>query len=125
MIYNYDTIWGVKVVNTTPHKITFMHNGESREVEPSGKILNAVREEEITINKHGIELVEVKTKATADGLRFLEAIPDDTIVIGSVIAARAYPGLVKMLVPCAGFERAPIESRRMLHNRFAIFSRKE
>jgi len=121
MIYQYDEVWGTKIMNTTPHTITFMHEDKTNDVIPCGKILNAHIMFTTDTMSGGIEIVKQQWLPTPDGLRFLQETSPDIIVIGSVIAAQAYPGMVKMLVPYYGYERAPHGLKRMRPDKFAIY----
>ena len=42
-------------------------------------------------------------------------------IIGSIIAAQAFPGRVLAMVPAPGFERVPPAEKRMRADKFSIF----
>ncbi len=113
-----------EILNTTPHAITLADaDGQNPQViEPCGTLLNATAQEipvESTIP--GVELVETRFVGNEEGEAFLTSVPTGTIVIGSMIAAQAYPGRVMALVPCSGFERVPIAEKRMRRDKFTVF----
>lgn len=43
------------------------------------------------------------------------------IIIGSIIAAQAYPGKVCAMIPAPGHERVPPAEKRMRTDKFTIF----
>ena len=43
------------------------------------------------------------------------------MVVGSIIAAQAYPGLVVAMVPAPGYERRPPAEKRMRPDKFTIY----
>lgn len=47
------------------------------------------------------------------------------IVVGSIIAAQAYPGDVCAMIPAEGFERVPPEQKKMRPDKFTIYLNKE
>jgi hypothetical protein len=116
-----DIVWGIKILNTTPHPIIFMNEGKLHEVQPCGFLLNAEPVNEYVRNEGGAEIFRTVFHPTSEGVEFLEQIPDDVIVVGSALAAQAYPGKVKMLVPCRGVARVPINQKRMRHDKFSIY----
>jgi hypothetical protein len=74
----------------------------------SGSLVEFVRPEFVA-NKAGLKTIEAATAAGAD------------VIIGSVIAAQAYPGKVMAMVPALGFERVPPAQKRMRTNKFTCF----
>ena len=112
----------MKIINVTPHPITFQNaSGEVYEIEPSGVLVNA-RPVEKTVRykticgyvdncplEHGqcsscIEIVElVRTCFEADpasekALSKLEKENPGAIIVGSIIAAQAFPGRVFAMI---------------------------
>lgn len=114
---------GVRVVNVTPHSIRFQDGDELVEVEPSGVVINARIEEEVV--KEGVPMLVTSTfkpdKASEEALSKIEKEHPGVLVVGSVIAAQAFPGRVVGMVPVEGFERVPPEEKRMRSDKFTIF----
>lgn len=129
-------IEGLKIVNTTPHPINFLSEKTGREyqVEPCGFVLNATPEEEV-VHPFGDErgevaLVRTVFKPSPEGLAFIESLMTgsvpgyqilEKIVVGSIIAAQAYPGRVVAMTPAKGFERVPPAEKRMNLFKYTIF----
>lgn len=116
---------GVSVINVTPHPIRFQDGDELVEVEPSGVIINARIEE--TVVKEGVPMLVTSTfkpdKDSEEALSKIEKEHPGVLVVGSVIAAQAFPGRVVGMVPVKGFERVPPEEKRMRSDKFTIFER--
>ena len=114
---------GVRVINVTPHPIRFQDGDELVEVEPSGIIINARIEEKIV--KEGVPMLVTSTfkpdKDSEEALSKIEKEHPGVLVVGSVIAAQAFPGRVVGMVPVEGFERVPPEEKRMRSDKFTIF----
>jgi len=124
---------GITVFNATPHVIRFWRedwdepvevapdtviNARIAEVEsfaflPSGK----GREQGITVVGTLFEPVtgghEIADRAYAHGA---------DVVIGSIIAAQAFPGRVYAMTPAKGYERVPPAEKRMNPDKFTVFS---
>ncbi len=115
-----------KIINTTPHSITMQDaNGEVFVVPPSGVIINA-RPVEEPAGRHpsGAELVRtvfVPDPASVEALRKIKAENPGAVIVGSIIAAQAFPGEVFAMVPVSGFERVPPEQKRMRADKFTTF----
>ena len=116
---------GVKIVNVTPHPIRFQDGDELVEVEPSGVVINARIEERVV--KEGVPMLVTSTfkpdKDSEEALSKIEKEFPGVLVVGSVIAAQAFPGRVVGMVPVEGFERVPPEEKRMRSDKFTIFER--
>lgn len=114
---------GVSVINATPHPIRFQDGDELVEVAPSGVVINARIEEEVV--KEGVPtLVTTSFKADKDSEEALSEIErkfPGVLVVGSIIAAQAFPGRVVAMTPVKGFERVPPEEKRMRTDKFTIF----
>ena len=112
---------GVVVCNTTPHPVTIQDvTGELVTVEPSEDcVINAMVKEE----QMSPLLVKTVFEATEDSEKRLRSIErcfsefyrDGGIlaVVGSIIAAQAYPGRVVVMTPVPGFERVSHAEKRM------------
>ena len=132
----YTEIEGLKIVNATPHPINFLSEETDKEyqVGPCGFILNATPEEElISFGDERGEFLCVRTvfKPTPAGVEFIEnqktVYPDckllEKIIVGSMIAAQAYPGQVVAMTPAKGFERVPPAEKRMNLFKYTIFEK--
>ena len=122
-------IESVAVVNTTPHSINFKseRTGEEYEVAPCGTLLNAKPEEEY-VSGATVQMVRTVFKATDEGQEFIDSIPEtvvvadiefDVVIVGSMIAAKAYDRCVAM-TPTKGFERVPPAQKKMNLYKFAV-----
>jgi hypothetical protein len=128
MKYQTTDVWGVKIINTTPHSLTFGIEGQEETivVEPCGFLLNGKAVEEVCgkeINAADVETTFVKTRfvKNREGIKFLQDAPAQTVIVGSIIAAQAYQGQVCAMIPVPGFERVPPAEKRMRHDKFTIF----
>lgn len=125
MVGTEKEINGIKFLNVTPHPITLAgpEGEEPTVLEPSGFIASAKAVEAPAGEKQGLSLVKTtfvgdkETEAQID-----ELLANDIIVIGSIIAAQAYPGKVFAMVPCKGFERVPPQEKRMRWDKFTTFA---
>ena len=117
------------IVNTTPHviRMTDVVTGEVYEVPPCGILVNAVAKEVTGYGRlGGAELVSVAFVADEDNsvaLARLEEQNPEAIIIGSMIAAQAFPGRVCAMIPAPGFERVPTAEKRMRDDKFTIFEK--
>ena len=98
---------GLKVINTTPHPITFeTESGVLITVPSCGFLLNAKFEEKETEGPlAGLNYVKSEFLETVLGRRFIDEIPEDVLIIGSLIAAQTYNGEVALTVPFKGGHR--------------------
>lgn len=120
---------GLTVFNGTPHSIRFWDESWDEPVEvESDMVINAIIKDKIvakdvTDNLVVIDFVTPEFLPESNNLiDALQEYRDDGIyVIGSIIAAQAYPGLVFGMTPCAGYERVPPEQKRMNPNKFVMF----
>lgn len=136
----------MKIINTTPHAIRFQRGTHVYEVEPCGVLVNARPVEEHfgwklscgayspaeCPEKHGhcegcpfaVELVCTRFEATPEAEKALSRLERENpgaIIVGSIIAAQAFPGRVLALVPVEGFERVPPDQKRMRDDKFTVF----
>lgn len=128
------------VFNATPHTVTFQcpecggtgcHacNGTGTAVvEPDSVISAEIVErpaagELSELFENRIEFVTPAFEPTPEGCRTIEAAWDAgaDLIVGSIIAAQAYPGEVVAMVPAPGFERMPPAEKRMRVDKFTIF----
>jgi hypothetical protein len=113
-------------INVTPHNITFFDHetGSTFVVEPCGVVISATPQE--TIKKVVGDITFVQTDFVADEqnercLAELEAKYPDAIIVGSIIAAQAFPGRVMAMTPAPGYERVPPAEKRMNPRKFTTF----
>ena len=116
MVETYEFSNGVRIVNTTPHGLTFLDGEKVVQVPKSGVLINARVENEDT--PEGVVTFKVpkfvSDPESEERLQILESeVPTGTLVIGSIIAAKAYPGRVMGMIPAPGFERVPPAEKRM------------
>ena len=120
---NIVTVDGVEIINTTPHPISFGVGEEVVEV-PTSKLINATPREEVVANENGVEFVRTVFVGNDEGnaviAKIKEAFPK-AIIVGSIIAAQAYPGDVVAMTPLPGFERVPPAEKRMNPHKFTTF----
>lgn len=118
---------GVVVYNTTPHRITFWQDEWEHPIEVEvGELLNA-RPQEITVGFD--EMIEVEYVSTEfagsdDGRALIGRIKakhPHAIIVGSIIAAQAYPGDVVSMVPHPDYARVAPDKKRMLPHKFNKF----
>lgn len=114
------------IINTTPHAVTMMA-ADSRvyEVPPCGIFINARAVEE-PAGTHPSGAALVRTRFVADAaneaaLAALESTHPGAVIIGSIIAAQAFPGRVLAMAPAPGFERVPPAEKRMRDDKFTTF----
>jgi hypothetical protein len=119
---------GMVVVNSTPHPITMqdMDTGELVSV-PTSELINA-KVEETMVSDFLVKSVFVATPEGEETINMFESIFEQEfpkerrlIIIGSIIAAQAYPGRVFGMTPVPGFERVPPAEKRMRNDKFVTF----
>ena len=116
----------VNIVNTTPHEITFRRaDGTDFTVPPCGVLINA-NAVEAAAGQHttGAELVRTSFEPTAEAHTTLDRLEQENpgaIIIGSIIAAQAFPGRVFGMTPAPGFERKPPAEKRMNPDKFTTY----
>lgn len=116
----------MKIVNTTPHPINFREeDGTEFEVPVSGVLINATPVEEVIgVHPSGAEIVKVKFASSPEAMAQIERLEQENpgaVIVGSMIAAQAFPGRVFAMVACPGYERRPPAEKRMNPRRFASF----
>lgn len=118
---------GVKVVNTTPHAIRLTDDDLALDisVQPSGALINAKADTaEVHSSIDGVCYQMTKFIADKDTVKVLKEFKlqhPDVVIIGSLIAAQAYPGLVVAMVAHPTLMRVPPQEKRMLYNRFTVY----
>ena len=114
---------GVEIINCTPHAIRFLDGEKIVSAEPSGYKINA-RAEEAIYAETPCRLVKTMFRQTDEGLTeimLLRAKYPDALLVGSIISAQAYPGLVVGMTPAAGYERVPPAEKLMATDKFSMF----
>lgn len=115
-------------VNTAPHICSFRHpeTGEEFAVGRSRWLVNATATEQVVDERNVITFVKTVFSPSPDGEKMIAEIRaefgPDVIILGSIIAAQAYPGQVVAMTPAPGFERVPPDQKRMNPFKFTIFS---
>jgi len=117
------------IVNVTPHPITFGAEGtdETITVPPSGIVISARPVEEsagtVTVGGTAIELVRTRFEPDPAGWAKIQEIraTGPCLIVGSIIAAQAFPGAVVAMIPVRGFERVPSDQKRMRADKFTTF----
>jgi hypothetical protein len=124
---NYTEFQGRHYYNATPHPITLQGENEEIISIPRHGVINAqaVERASTTVHPAGVALVETAFHGTPEGDAIIDSIPADVIIIGSIIAAQAYPGRVLGMVPVPGFERVPPAEKRMMAAKFTVFADSE
>lgn len=116
----------MKIVNVTPHVLNFRaEDGTEIAVPPSGTVINA-QPVEVSAGVHpsGATLVRtqwVPAQGAEEILARLEAENPQAVIVGSMIAAQAFPGRLLVVVPAPGFERVPPAEKRMRPDKFTTF----
>ena len=120
---------GLVVFNSTPHPITFWREDwkEPVSVEPD-ELINA-KAVEVPVNsggtRHGedtIWFVRTSFEGTDEGRAIISRVKNQVdVIVGSIIAAQAYPGDVVAMCPAPGYERVAPDQKRMLPDKFTVF----
>lgn len=124
---------GVVLVNTTPHPIIIQDmNGNLLKV-PTSELLNA-KPIEVPYGDSGL-FVTTEFVGSQEGEQLITDIRnefvktqdqnDTLVIIGSIIAAQAYPGQVSGMVPVPGYERVAPDQKRMRCDKFTMYPAKE
>jgi len=135
---------GLRVFNATPHPITFWKEGwETTVIVEPDECIDAFVEEEIVeikdippalpstaapidIERGTLRIYFVKTRfvRTPKGEAIIRLAKQQgaDVIVGSIIAAQAYPGEVVAMTPAPGFERKPPAEKRMNPDKFTIFT---
>lgn len=115
---------GVDIINTTPHEITFGVGDHAVVNVPPMVLINAAAKEKPVRNEDGVELVKTVFEATDEGKDIIAELKGkfaNAVIVGSIIAAQAFPGDVVGMTPCPGFERVPPAEKRMNPHKFTTF----
>lgn len=126
--YNFVTFGNnVAIINTTPHSVTIQDTDGTPITVPNSVVLNAKAEEK-QVSDLFVKTVFVPTeegKAIIADIKkaFKFQIGTGTLVIvGSMIAAQAYPEDVVAMTPVPGYERVKPAEKRMRCDKFTTFA---
>lgn len=132
----YATIDNKVIVNTTPHPLNFL-NREGETIVVPTSVAPGERTSPWVVNARAVEekvsedLVRTVFVGTPEGVAILDAIEawarekgiENLRVIGSIIAAQAYPGRVLSMCPAPGYERVTPAEKRMTTEKFTVFTK--
>jgi len=111
---------GVKVINCTGHECNFVDGDQVVVVQPSGLLINA-KPIEKQVSPIFVTTEYVGNEEGRSIIAAIREVAPDVVIIGSVIAAQAYPGEVAAMIPVPGFERVASNQKRMRTDKFTIF----
>lgn len=119
---------GLTIVNATPHPITFQDSGRLISIDSNPEdVINATVSEDVAIidYEHRTTFVTSKFNGSEDGKETIERLHAeygrDAVIIGSILAAQAYPGQVFGMTPVPGFERVAPAEKRMRIDKFVTY----
>ena len=124
LVFAPTNVDGVMIFNTTPHPITFGVGDEVKEV-PTSMLINATPVEEVVETENGVEFVRTVFKGNEEGRKLIAAMKaacPEAVIVGSIIAAQAFPGEVFGMTPLPGFERVAPAEKRMNPHKFTTFA---
>ena len=99
------------------------------DIEPSGINVSAKPVEEYYKNENGIEFVTLEFVPNEENNRELKqlenkidkTLDDDYIIIGSIIAAQAFPERVHAMIPVPTFERVSRDKKLVRSDKFTVY----
>lgn len=128
MKYNFVTFGNnVAIINTTPHSVTIQDIDETPITVPNSVVLNAKAEEK-QVSDLFVKTVFVPTE---EGKKIISEIKNafrsqigtgTLVIVGSMIAAQAYPENVVAMTPVPGYERVKPAEKRMRCDKFTTFA---
>jgi hypothetical protein len=120
---------GIEIINATPHSLVF-HDREWDEdtvTVPSHCVINAYSINELIYEGKGVEFVTVRFVQKDEGRELLDELRKEhpkALIVGSVIAAQAYPE--EVVAPIPWYRGREHKNYRLLRpNRFTIFKREK
>ena len=117
---------GLRIFNGTPHVIRFWTEGWDTPVEvpPDEAITAKVEDLPLDDLDPRVEFVEPVFTPTLDGMEIVNCaiMSGADVIVGSIIAAQAYPCLVAAMTPTPGFERVPPAEKRMNPSKFTMYT---
>ena len=86
-------------------------------------IVSAKAQEEVVSVENGVTYIITTFIPVRDENynRAFEAHKNGAIVVGSIIAAQAFPKTVVAMTPVPGYERVPSNQKRMNPDKFTVF----
>lgn len=121
---------GITIFNSTPHTINIQ--------DTDGELIGILPNSDFLINAKAVEVqvgdIFVKTSFVGDdaGHSVIQSIIDffhkevcgdgPMVIVGSIIAAQAYPGEVVAMTPVPGYERVAPNEKRMRCDKFTTFA---
>jgi len=120
---------GLTVFNATPHAIRFWREEWNEPVEVGPDEIISAQPTEYPgrapggCRVDGVKFVRVGFAQTDEGMAVIQRASDAgaDVIVGSIIAAQAYPGLVVGMTPAPGYERVPPAEKRMNPDKFVVF----
>lgn len=117
---------GVIIINCTPHPIRFQDlTGEIITISNNSEYIINARIEEETVEDDGIIFTKPSFGSTPEGTAIINRIKEEFdsgyIIIGSIIAAQAYPGQVCGMCPIPGHERVAPAEKLMRVDKFTRY----
>jgi hypothetical protein len=129
---------GITVFNATPHAVRFWREDWSEPVEVETDVLINAKPVEYQVAFPGDNLNEavdnnpfdddykiafVRTEFVGDdtGKSVIDSVPQGVLIVGSIIAAQAYPGQVVAMTPAPGYERVAPAEKKMNPDKFTVF----
>lgn len=121
------TAGNISVVNTTPHPVCMVSSDLSMQttVPVSGMLINAKAvTSSVDSGINGVKYQKTSFVAdddTMDMLKAFKAQYPNVVIIGSLIAAQAYPGLVVAMVAHPDYMRVPPQDKKMLIDTYTVY----
>lgn len=115
---------GVKVLNTCNHDVTFQ-DGEELISVPSAYLVNAKIEEEYHSEEGSAQFVKIKYVPEEESKKFVNWFRKrnpDVLMVGSMIAALAFPEDIVVMTPVPGYERVRDGQKRKSIEKFTTFA---
>ena len=128
MKYNFVTFGNnVAIINTTPHSVTIQNTDGTPITVPSSVVLNAKAEEkqvsDLFVKTVFVPMEEGKEIISEIKKAFESQIGTGTpVIVGSMIAAQAYPEDVVAMTPVPNYERVKPAEKRMRCDKFTTFA---
>lgn len=123
---------GTVIFNATPHPLNFYDLKEEKvTLARPDAVINTRPVEQVEGEWNEVTFVKVTYSPEEKGLKLIDNIRleyPDIIIVGSVLAAMAYPGEVVASIPLKGSSdrlRSKTSSRRVCSDRFTIFNSNE
>ena len=126
---SFGVINGVAFINTTPHDVTFGDVDFTTVLPKSNVLINAKPVKEEIGESFGVKFSKTSFVGTDEEKEKIIALREDilkeegvnfVVIVGSIIAMNAFPGLVAGLVPVPGYERVSPAEKRMSLKEFSI-----